>query len=436
MSRRIADVKRENEIGANVSLRGWVHRLRKQKEKTFIILRDERGDIIQAVCPSNLTKKLTIESSVEITGRLEKDDRAIEGGYELKVNKITIFNIAATDYPIGEYQSDEILLDYRHLTLRTRKFISIGKLRGSLLKYSRHWFDKEDWMEVTPPLLVKGAVEGGATLFEVKYFDNIAYLSQSSQLYLEAMIYSLGPVWTISPSFRAERSRTVRHLAEFTHLEAEIPWIGLPDLLSIQENLIYYIITMIKTYNQKELNFLSKDALKRLEKISPPFERISYGKAIDILRSLDCKIMDQDGKERNIEWGDDLSTESERELTKDRTNPIFITEYPLKIKPFYVKQNPSDENTGLAVDLLAPYGFGEISGGGIREDNLSVLKNKIRQSNSKIDDYLWYLDLRKYGSIPHGGFGLGIERFLRWILNFDDIKDVTLFPRTMSRILP
>src|SRR5690606_2948134 len=208
----------------------------------------------------------------------------------------------------------------------------------------------------------------------------------------------------------------------------EIPWIGLPDLLSIQENLIYYIITMIKTYNQKELNFLSKDALKRLEKISPPFERISYGKAIDILRSLDCKIMDQDGKERNIEWGNDLSTESERELTKDRTNPIFITEYPLNIKPFYVKQNPSDENTGLAVDLLAPYGFGEISGGGIREDNLSVLKNKIRQSNLKIDDYLWYLDLRKYGSIPHGGFGLGIERFLRWILNFDDIKDVTLFP--------
>jgi asparaginyl-tRNA synthetase len=436
VSRRIAEVRRESEIGTTISLRGWVHRLRKQKEKTFIILRDDRGDVIQAICPSNLTKDLTIESSVELTGRLEKDDRAIEGGYELKVNKIIIFNIAATDYPIGEYQSDEILLDYRHLTLRTRKLIAVGKLRGSLLKYCRNWFDREDWMEVTPPLLVKGAVEGGATLFEVKYFDNTAYLSQSSQLYLEAMIYSLGPVWTISPSFRAERSRTVRHLAEFSHLEAEIPWIGLSDLILIQERLICYIINMIKTHNGRELNFLSKDALKRLEEISPPFEKITYGRAIDILRSLDCKIKDQEGKERNIEWGDDLNTESERELTKDRTSPIFVTEYPLQIKPFYVKQNPSDESTGLAVDLLAPHGFGEIAGGGIREDDLSSLRKRIEQSKLKIDDYLWYLDLRKYGSVPHGGFGLGIERFLRWILNFDDIKDVALFPRTMSRILP
>jgi asparaginyl-tRNA synthetase len=225
-------------------------------------------------------------------------------------------------------------------------------------------------------------------------------------------------------------------LAEFSHLEAEIPWIGLSDLISIQEDLIHEIIKMIITHNKKELDFLSKEALKRLEEISIPFQKITYGGAIDILRTLDCKIKDQDGKERIIEWGDDLSTESERELTKDRTSPIFVTEYPLKIKPFYVKQNPLDENTGLAVDLLAPYGFGEISGGGIREDDLSRLRNRIEQSKLKIDDYLWYLDLRKYGSVPHGGFGLGIERLLRWILNFDDIKDVTLFPRTMSRILP
>lgn len=426
----------ESNVGQTVSLRGWIHRLRKQKEKTFIILRDDRGDIIQAVSPSNLTENLTIESSVEITGILERDDRAIEGGYEVKVNKIIVFNIAASDYPIGEYQSDEILLDYRHLALRTRKLINVGKIRGSLLKYSRGWFDKKDWIEVTPPLLVKGAVEGGATLFEVKYFDNRAYLSQSSQLYLESMIYSLGPVWTISPSFRAERSRTVRHLAEFSHLEAEIPWIGLSELMSIQEDLITHIITMIKTFNKKELNFLSTDALSKLEEISTPFQKISYEEAIDTLRSMECKIKDQSGGERMIEWGDDLNTESERELTKDKTSPIFVTGYPMKIKPFYVKQDPSNESIGLAVDLLAPYGFGEISGGGIREDDWSKLRARIEQSNLKIDDYLWYLDLRKYGSVPHGGFGLGIERFLRWILNFDDIKDVTLFPRTMSRILP
>jgi asparaginyl-tRNA synthetase len=250
------------------------------------------------------------------------------------------------------------------------------------------------------------------------------------------MIYSLGPVWTISPSFRAERSRTVRHLAEFSHLEAEIPWIGLSELMSIQEDLINHIITMIKTFNKKELNFLSTDALSKLEGISTPFQKISYEEAIDTLRSMECKIKDQNGSERIIEWGDDLNTESERELTKDKTSPIFVTGYPMKIKPFYVKQDPSNESIGLAVDLLAPYGFGEISGGGIREDDWSKLRARIEQSNLKIDDYLWYLDLRKYGSVPHGGFGLGIERFLRWILNFDDIKDVTLFPRTMSRILP
>ena len=426
----------ESTVGQTVVLRGWIHRLRKQKEKAFIILRDDRGDVIQAVSPSNITENLTIESSVEITGRLERDDRAIEGGYEVKVNKIVVFNIAASDYPIGEYQSDEILLDYRHLALRTRKLINVGKIRGALLKYSRGWFDRKDWIEVTPPLLVKGAVEGGATLFEVKYFDNRAYLSQSSQLYLESMIYSLGPVWTISPSFRAERSRTVRHLAEFSHLEAEIPWIGLSELMSIQEDLINHIITMIKTFNKKELNFLSTDALSKLEEISTPFQKISYEEAIDTLRSMECKIKDQNGSERMIEWGDDLNTESERELTKDKTSPIFVTGYPMKIKPFYVKQDPSNESIGLAVDLLAPYGFGEISGGGIREDDWSKLRARIEQSNLKIDDYLWYLDLRKYGSVPHGGFGLGIERFLRWILNFDDIKDVTLFPRTMSRILP
>jgi asparaginyl-tRNA synthetase len=434
--KRISDVRKENEVGATISLRGWIHRLRKQKEKTFIILRDDRGDIIQAVCPSSLCEELTIESSVEITGRLKKDSRALEGGYELKVDEILVFNIAATDYPIGEYQSDETLLDYRHLSLRTRKMINVGKLRGALLKYSRDWFGIEGWMEITPPLIVKGAVEGGATLFEVKYFDNTAYLSQSSQLYLESMIYSLGPVWTISPSFRAERSRTIRHLAEFSHLEAEIPWIGLSDLILIQENLIYNIISKIKLYNKKEVEFLNKDSLTKLEAISTPFERISYENAIDKLRSQEFIIKDEEDKKRFIEWGDDLNIESERELTKDMTSPIFVTDYPLEIKPFYVKQNPEDESTGLAVDLLAPYGFGEISGGGIREDDLSKLKKRMHQSKLNIEDYTWYLDLRKYGSVPHGGFGLGIERFLRWILNFDDIKDVTLFPRTMSRILP
>ena len=436
MFKRIADLRTEDNVENNILLRGWIHRLRKQKEKTFIILRDDRGDIIQAVCPSNLCGDLTIESSIQIQGKLEKDPRAVEGGYEVKVDNIMVFNIANVDYPIGEYQSNEILLDFRHLSLRTRKMINIGKLRNSLLKHSREWFDKDDWMEVTPPLLVQSSVEGGSTLFEVKYFNEKAFLSQSSQLYLESMIYCLGPVWTISPSFRAEKSRTIRHLAEFTHLEAESPWIDMNDLITSQEKLIFSIITQIREHNKKELKFLNAAAIKKLDEISIPFEKIAYDKAIDILRSVECRIRDDDGKERLIEWGDDLSLESERELTKDKSTPIFVTNYPLSIKPFYVKQDPLNEKTGLAVDLLAPQGYGEISGGGIREDNLEKLKNRIKETNLNPDDYSWYLDLRKYGSVPHGGFGLGLERLLRWILDFEDIKDVTLFPRTMTRILP
>jgi asparaginyl-tRNA synthetase len=346
------------------------------------------------------------------------------------------FNIAETDYPIGEYQSEETLLDHRHLSLRTRKMINVGKIRNSLLKYSRDWFYKENWMEINPPIIVKSAVEGGSTLFEVKYFDDIAYLSQSSQLYLESMIYCLGPVWSITPSFRAEKSRTIRHLAEFTHLEAESPWITMDELINIQEKFVFSLVKNIRENNIKEIDFLNKNSKIKLEGISPPFEKITYDKAIDILRSKECKIREEDKKDRIIEWGDDLNIESERELTKDKKNPIFVINYPLETKPFYVKQNQDNPRIGMAVDLLAPEGYGEISGGGIREDNLEKIKLRILASKLEPKDYQWYLDLRKYGSVPHGGFGLGIERILRWILGFEDIKDVVLFPRTMSRMTP
>lgn len=436
MYKRIADLRAEENIGKVVNINGWIHRLRKQKQKTFLIIRDDRGDIIQVVCPTTLCENLSIESSVMISGQLHKDPRAPEGGYEVIAENLHVFNIAAQNYPIGEYQSDEILLDFRHLSLRTRKMINISKIRSFVLNYWRQWLSKENWMEVNPPILVKSAVEGGSTLFEVKYFNDIAYLSQSSQLYLESMIYCLGPVWSITPSFRAEKSRTIRHLAEFTHLEAEAPWINLEDLITIEENLIYYIIKSIREYNKTEVSFLNQDALNNLNKISVPFDRITYDKAIDMLRSKDCKIRDNDGISRFIEWGDDLNLDSERELTKDRFNPLFVVNYPLKIKPFYVKENPDNPITGLAVDLLAPQGYGEISGGGIREDDYNKLKNNIINSNLDPADYSWYMDLRKYGSVPHGGFGLGLERFVRWLIGFEDIKDIVLFPRTMSRLSP
>lgn len=431
---RINEIKKDEFLGKEVRLRGWVYRLRKQKDKAFIILRDDRGGIIQCVLPSSSVTDLTIESSLEVGGTLFKDERAKEGGFEIRGNDVKIYSIASNDFPIRKYQSTELLLDYRHLTLRTRKMITIAKIRASILERMRDWFIENDWIEVTAPTIVKSAVEGGSTLFPVKYFKDDAFLSQSAQLYLEALIFSLGPVWTIGPSFRAEKSRTVRHLAEYLHLEAEAPWVTMNDLLSIQEKLLVELIRHITEHSKGELEFLNQDVLA-LNKATGPFDKLSYSEAIDILRSNDMKI--QDGEMiRNIEWGDDLNIDSEKVLTKDRSNPVFVFGYPLQIKPFYVKEDPEKQGIALSADLLLPNGFGEVSSGGIREDDIALLKTRIKNEGLNLDSYSWYLDLRRYGSVPHGGFGMGIERLLRWIINLEDIKECVLFPRTMARLNP
>ena len=431
---RINEIKKDEFLGKEVRLRGWVYRLRKQKDKAFIILRDDRGGIIQCVLPSSSVTDLTIESSLEVGGTLFKDERAKEGGFEIRGNDVKIYSIASNDFPIRKYQSTELLLDYRHLTLRTRKMITIAKIRASILERMRDWFIENDWIEVTAPPIVKSAVEGGSTLFPVKYFKDEAFLSQSAQLYLEALIFSLGPVWTIGPSFRAEKSRTLRHLAEYLHLEAEAPWLTMNDLLSIQEKLLVELIRHITEHSKGELEFLNQDVLA-LNKATGPFDKLSYSEAIDILRSNDMKI--QDGEMiRNIEWGDDLNIDSEKVLTKDRSNPVFVFGYPLQIKPFYVKEDPEKQGIALSADLLLPNGFGEVSSGGIREDDIALLKTRIKNEGLNLDSYSWYLDLRRYGSVPHGGFGMGIERLLRWIINLEDIKECVLFPRTMARLNP
>lgn len=431
---RSAELKHDDYIGKYVSIKGWIHRIRKQKENTFLLIRDDRGDIIQCIIDSSKTNNLTIESSIEIFGIVQKDPRAPEGGYELKANEINIFSISKNDYPIGEYQSLDLLLDKRHLAIRTRRMTMVSKIRSSVLHFSRKWFTDNDWIEVTAPIIVKGSVEGGSTLFPIKYFDENAYLSQSAQLYLEAMIFSLGPVWSITPSFRAEKSRTVRHLTEFLHLEAEAPWVSLDDLITFQEELVSYLIQNILKKNKKEFDFLKRN-VSELEKISPPFEKITYEKAIDKLRNEGLTIIDRESS-RLIEYGDDLSIESERLLTLNSSKPLFVIGYPLKIKPFYVKEEPSKEGVGLAADLLAPNGFGEITSGGIREDDLQKLEKRMVLEGLQKSNYEWYLDLRRYGSVPHGGFGLGIERLMRWILNLIDIKDTLPFPRTLRRIYP
>lgn len=435
MSVRTNSVKSPDYVNKEVTIRGWVYRLRKQKENAFVLVRDDRGGVIQCVIPVEKAANLTIESSIEVTGVVSQDARAPEGGYEIKSKNLKIYNIAGTDYPIGEYQSDELLLDKRHLALRMRKMVAMAKIRATVLDYGRRWFVENGWMEVTAPTIVKGAVEGGSTLFKLKYFDEEAYLSQSAQLYLEAMIFSLGPVWSLTPSFRAEKSRTVRHLAEFSHLEAEAPWVSLEDILKVQEQLVSYVIQNTVKERAEELTYLKRDIIE-LKKVDPPFERLSYEKAIEILNSKGFMITQEDGSKRQMQFGDDLTIDSERELTKNVSRPIFVVGYPIAIKPFYVKEDPDRRGIGLAADMLAPQGFGEITSGSLREDNIISITERIKKEGLNPAAYDWYLDLRKYGSVPHGGFGLGIERLMRWITNAGDIKDTVLFPRTMSRVTP
>lgn len=435
MSLRASQVKSQDYAGKEVTIRGWVYRLRKQKENAFVLVRDDRGGVIQCVFPVDRAASLTIESSVEVTGTVSQDPRAPEGGYEIRGKQLKVYNVAGADYPIGEYQSDELLLDKRHLAVRTRRMVAMAKIRATVLDYGRRWFVENDWMEVTAPTIVKGAVEGGSTLFKLKYFDEEAYLSQSAQLYLEAMIFSLGPVWSLTPSFRAEKSRTVRHLAEFSHLEAEAPWITLDDILKVQEQLVSYVIQNTVRERAEELVYLKRDVAD-LKKVEPPFERLPYENAIDILRTKAFTIVQENGSKREIRVGDDLNVDSERELTKNASKPVFVVGYPIAVKPFYVKEDPERKGVGLAADMLAPQGFGEITSGGLREDDIVSMTERIKKEGLNPAAYDWYLDLRKFGSVPHGGFGLGIERLMRWITNVDDIKDTVLFPRTMSRVTP
>jgi asparaginyl-tRNA synthetase len=432
---RINEIKTSDYIGKEVTLRGWVYRLRKQKGNAFVLLRDDRGSVIQCVFPSSKLDNITRESSVQISGIVKQDPRAPEGGIEITGTDLKVFQISEKDYPLGEYQSAELLLDNRHLTLRTRKMIEIAKIRTSMFKFLRQWFSDNEWMEITPPLIVKGSVEGGSTLFKLDYFDDVAFLSQSAQLYLEAMIFSLGPVWSLTSSFRAERSRTVRHLAEFSHLECESPWVSLGDLLQIQEKLVRFAIEKTINERKESLKFLKIDP-SRFRALAEPFHKITYDEAIEKLQLLDFKTTELDGKSRPIRWGDDLNIDSERELTRKMMTPLFITEYPTKVKPFYVKENQDRLGISLTFDLLGPQGYGELCSGGMREDNLTALSERIKQTGLNPIDYGWYLDLRKYGSVEHGGFGMGIERLLRWVIGIEDIKDLVLFPRTMSRVSP
>jgi len=424
----VRKVFEEKPVGKEVALRGWVYRVRVQKNHVFVVLRDSTG-IIQVVVEDtnpafDEAEKASIESSVEVRGLVKEDPRA-PGGLEVRANDFKIISLAEP-FPITKDASREFLLDVRHLWVRSRRMNAILKIRHEVFRCIHEFFTERSFVEVQAPMFITVAVEGGATLFTVDYFGRKdIYLTQSAQFYLEALIYSLERVYTIAPSFRAEKSRTRRHLTEFWHAEAEVAWYRLNDVLKLEEDLISYIVDKVLERRMDELKLL-KRRIEALENVKAPFYRLSYDEAIEMLQ----------GKGFEIEWGEDLGADEERALTLEFDKPVFLYGYPEQAKAFYHKNDPSRPEVTLSADLLAPEGYGEIIGGGERIENYDELIDKIRRFGLNPDDYGWYIDLRRYGSVPHAGFGLGVDRLVMWICGLDHIIDAIPFPRTIRRTYP
>jgi len=412
--------------GKSVTIRGWIYRKRESKQTIFLIVRDVSGVIQCTVKTDNSSwaqaKKATIESSVVLEGVVKQDKRA-PGGYEIDVGKISIIGLAET-FPITEYKSEEFLRDVRHLWLRSRRMNLIMKVRSEVLRFVHDFFRGEGFFEVSPPMFISSACEGGATLFGLKYFDKQLYLTQSAQLYLEALIYSLGKVYCVAPSFRAEKSRTIRHLTEYWHVEPEWAFADMDDLMHLEENLVSYICQKAVINCKKEIESLGAD-ISKLKAVKTPFPRITYTEAIEKLHAKDFKI----------KWGEDFGFEDEKALAEEFGKPFFIYAYPRQIKAFYCKSHRDNPDLVMSTDMLVPR-IGEISTGGAREDDKRELLRRLREFGLREEDYDWYIDLRRYGTVPHVGFGLGVERLLTWMLDLENIIDSIPFPRTIRRFYP
>lgn len=417
---------------SHVVLKGWLHHIRSSGGIIFLQLRDGSGVIQCTLKKDRLDaqsfEKLTvtpIESTIEVAGEVKKDPRAPRG-YEIQGEKVTVLFPAQEGYPIAKkYHGPDFLLDHRHLWIRNEKMQTIMRLRSRLIDEARHWLTDHGYLEVQVPILVTAAVEGGSTLFPVKYFDQKAYLSQSWQLYAEAMISSVGKIFTLSPSFRAEKSRTRRHLTEYWHLEVEAPWLELDGLMQLEEELVTYMCTQTMQKMPQELKLLGRD-LDKLSKVKPPFPRITYDEAVELIR----KAMP------SFKWGRDLGYEEEKVLTEHFQIPFFVSRFPKAVKAFYHMPDPQNPKVTLSVDLLAPEGYGEITGGGQRIHELDQLLARIKDEDLKAEDYKWYTELRRYGTVPHSGFGMGVERTVAWVCGLEHIRDAIAFPRLINRIYP
>lgn len=419
-------------VGKRVKLRGWIFNKRSSGAIIFLQLRDGTGTIQATVLKDKVDKlvfkaaaNLTLESSIEIMGEVRKEKRALTG-YELTVENLKIVQLSSDDYPIGKKEHGvDFLLDNRHLWLRSQRQWAILKIRSKIFQAIEDFYQKEGFTRVDTPIITPSACEETTALFEIDYFGKKAYLSQSGQLYLEAAIFSFGRVYDFEPVFRAEKSKTRRHLNEFWMTNAEVAFFTLKEIMEIQEKMIDYLLKAVLGSCVSELKFIDRD-VSQLKLYKPPFEKITYEKTIKKLHKLGS----------DIKRGEDLGNDDETILMNYFKQPIFVTHYPAKVKAFYMKRSSQDPEKALCSDLLAPEGYGEIIGGSEREDDYDTLLKSMKEFNLPLHDYSWYLDLRKYGSVPHSGFGLGIERLIAWICKLDHVRETIPFPRTLYRLAP
>jgi len=410
---------------------GWVYNTRSVGKIWFLILRDGTG-MTQCVVTRDdtpndifcLEKSLTQESSVSVTGVVKKEPRSI-GGHEILVKNIVVHQVAEK-YPITPKEhGTSFLMDHRHLWIRSKKQHAILKIRHQVVKACRDFLDNNGFILIDAPIFTANACEGTSNLFAVDYFERSAYLTQSGQLYSEATAASFGKVYCFGPTFRAEKSKTRRHLTEFWMVEPEMAYYNLDDNMNLAELFVEYIVQSCLKYCQTELKTLERD-ISKLEKVKVPFPRITYDEA--------AKILEDQGSE--FSYGSDFGGTDETIISDQYDKPVMVHRWPAKIKAFYMKRDDKNDDLALGLDMLAPEGYGEIIGGGQREDDLAILENRIKEHDLDMKDFGWYLDLRKYGSVPHSGFGLGIERTVAWITGIKHIRETIPFPRTIYRLDP
>ena len=427
---RIADLR--DYVGQTVTIRGWVTHVRSSGKIAFAVIRDGTG-IVQAVfvkteLPVEVWerfKELTLETSVHVSGVVRMEPRA-PGGFELGVTQLTIFGASPIDYPIQPKEHGiDFLLDHRHFWLRSNRQRALFVIRNEIEQAIHDFFYSRGFLRVDTPILT-AAIGERSGLFSTEYFEEgNAYLAQTGQLYGEAAAAAFGRIYTFGPTFRAEKSKTRRHLTEFWMIEPEVAWYDSNDNMRLQEDFVSYLVERCLERCRAELNELERD-IAPLERVKPPFHRVEYTKAVEILQ----------GKGSALTWGDDLGAEDESLLVADYDRPVFVMNYPKEAKAFYMKENPADPRTVLCNDCLAPEGYGEIIGGSQREDDHDKLLARIHEEGLPVDAYGWYLDLRRYGTFTHSGFGLGLERTVAWIAGTPHIREVIAFPRMMARLRP